>query len=115
MLLALSPALFVKCFEIIYTVIKANINRINLPKLKCIKNSRPYRFGQATLVHVLVACAPLSASTGVVHSPGGAGHPVVVVAGMGRVVGAVRVVVVMVAAVSKRGKVQSTAAHLLSL
>lgn len=57
-----------------------------------------YRFGQATLVHVLVACAPLSASTGMVHGPWGAGYPVTVVAGVGWVVGSVCMVVVMVVA-----------------
>lgn len=63
-----------------------------------------YRFGQATLMHVLVACAPLPASTGVVHGPRGAGHPVAVVAGVGRVVGAVGMVVVMVVAAGERGR-----------
>lgn len=57
-----------------------------------------YRFRQATLVHVLKACAPLPASTGVVHGPRGAGHPVTVVARMGRIVDTVSVVVVMVVA-----------------
>lgn len=61
-----------------------------------------YRFGQATLVHVLVACAPLPASTRMVHGPRGAGHPVAVVAGVGRVVGSVGVVVVMVVAADER-------------
>lgn len=57
-----------------------------------------YWFRQATLVHVLVACAPLPASTGVVHGPRGAGHPVTIVAWMGRIVDTVSVVVVMVVA-----------------
>lgn len=62
-----------------------------------------HRFGQATLVHVLVACAPLPAATGMVHGPRGAGHPVVVVGGVGRVVGSVGVrVVVMVVAADER-------------
>lgn len=58
-----------------------------------------YWFGQATLVHVIVACAPLPASTGVVDGPGGAGHTVAVVAGVGRVVASVGMVVVLVVAV----------------
>lgn len=49
-------------------------------------------------MHVLVARAPLPASTGMVHGPRGAGHSVTVVAGVGRVVGSMCVVVVMVAA-----------------
>ena len=53
-------------------------------------------------MHVLVAYAPLPASTGVVHGPRGAGHPVTVVAGVGRVVGSVGVVVVMVVAADAR-------------
>lgn len=57
-----------------------------------------YRFGQATLVHVLVAHAPLPASTGMVHGPRGTGYPIAVVAGVGWIVGPVRMVVVMVAA-----------------
>ncbi len=61
-----------------------------------------YRFGQATLVHVLVACAPLPASTGMVHGPWGTGHPVTVVAGVGRVVGSVGMVVVVVVAADGR-------------
>lgn len=61
-----------------------------------------YRFGQATLVHVLVACAPLPASTGMVHGPRSAGDPVTVVAGVGRVVGSVGMVVVMVVTADER-------------
>lgn len=61
-----------------------------------------YRFRQAALVHVFIAGAPLPASAGVVHGPWGAGHPVTVVAGVGRVVNAVSVVVVMVVAVRER-------------
>lgn len=61
-----------------------------------------YRFGQAALVHVLVARAPLPASTGMVHGPWGTGYPIAVVAGVGRIVGPVRVVVVMVAAAGER-------------
>lgn len=61
-----------------------------------------YWFGQAALVHVLVAHASLPASTGVVHGPRGAGHPVAVVAGVGGVVGAVRMVMMAVTAVSER-------------
>lgn len=57
-----------------------------------------YWFGQATLVHVIVACAPLPASARVVDGPGGAGHTVAVVAGVGRVVASVAVVVVLVVA-----------------
>lgn len=66
------------------------------------KESSAHRFGQATLVHVLVSCTPLPAPTGVVHGPRGAGHPVAVVAGVGRVVGSVGVVVVTVVAVEER-------------
>lgn len=74
-----------------------------------------HRFGQAALVHVLVAHAPLPASAGMVHGPRGAGHPVAVVAGVGGVVGpvaaaAAAVVVVVVAA--KRGKRQRDRLHL---
>lgn len=61
-----------------------------------------YRFGQTTLVHVLVACAPLPASTGMVHGPRSAGDPVTVVAGVGRVVGSVGMVVVMVVSADER-------------
>lgn len=61
-----------------------------------------YWFGQATLVHVLVACAPLPASTGMVHGSWGAGYPVTVVAGMRWVVGSVRMVVVMVVAANEQ-------------
>lgn len=57
-----------------------------------------YWFGQATLVHVIVASAPLPAPTGVVDGPGGAGHAVTVVAGVGGVVASVGVVVVLVVA-----------------
>lgn len=57
-----------------------------------------YWFGQATLVHVIVASAPLPAPTGVVDGPGGAGHAVAVVAGVGGVVASVGVVVVLVVA-----------------
>ena len=46
--------------------------------------------------------ASLSASTGMVHGPRGAGHPITVVAGVGRVVGSVGVVVVMVVAADER-------------
>lgn len=53
-------------------------------------------------MQVLVARAPLPASTGVVHGARGAGHPVTVVAGMGRVVDAVSVVVVMAVAGVRR-------------
>lgn len=65
---------------------------------------RTYWFGQATLVHVLIACAPLPASTGMVHGPWGAGHPVTVVAGVGRVIGSVGMVVVMVVTAEEKGK-----------
>lgn len=54
-------------------------------------------------MHVLIADAPLPASAGMVHGSGGAGHPVAVVAGVGRVVGPVAAVVVVVVA-AKRGK-----------
>lgn len=57
-----------------------------------------HRFGQAALVHVLITGAPLPASTGMVHGPRGAGYPVTVVAGVGRVVGSVAAVVVVVVA-----------------
>lgn len=53
-------------------------------------------------MHVLVACAPLPASTGMVHGPGGAGHAIAVVAGVGWVVGAVGVAVVMAVAADKK-------------
>lgn len=52
-------------------------------------------------MHVLVADAPLPAPAGVVHGPGGAGHPVAVVAGVGRVVGPVAAVVVVVVAADR--------------
>ncbi len=55
-------------------------------------------------MHVLVACAPLPASTGMVHGPRGAGHPVTVVAGVGWVVGSVSMVVVMVVAADEKEK-----------
>lgn len=55
-------------------------------------------------MHVLKAYASLPASTGVVHGSGGTGHSVTVVAGTGRVVGAVRVVMMMVMAVGERGR-----------
>lgn len=61
-----------------------------------------HRFGQAALMHVLVAGAPLPASTGMVHGPRGAGYPVTVVAGVGRVVGSVAAVVVVVVAADER-------------
>ena len=65
----------------------------------CVWGGGGYRFGQAALVHVLVPGAPLSAAAGMVHGPRSAGDPVAVVAGVGRVVGAVgQVVVVVVAA-----------------
>lgn len=64
-----------------------------------------HRFGQAALVHVLVAgSASLPASTGVVHGPRGAGHPISVMAGVGGVVGAVGMMVVMVVAAGERAK-----------
>lgn len=53
-------------------------------------------------MHVLIAGAPLPASTRVVHGPGGAGHSVTVVANVGGVVSAVGVVVVMAAAADVR-------------
>ena len=80
-----------------------------------------YRFGQATLMHVLVACTPLPASTGMVHGPWGTGHPVTVVAGVGWVVGSVGMMVVMVVAPDETltktltKKKKSTDAHLLFL
>lgn len=49
-------------------------------------------------MHVLIARAPLPASAGMVHGPRGTGYPVTIVAGVGRIVGPVRMVVVMVAA-----------------
>lgn len=53
-------------------------------------------------MHVLIAYASLPASTGVVHGSGGTGHSVTVVAGTGRVVGAVSVVMMM--AMAERGR-----------
>lgn len=53
-------------------------------------------------MHVLVAGAPLPASTGMVHSPWGTGYAVTVVAGVGRVVGSVAAVVVVVVAADER-------------
>lgn len=67
-----------------------------------------YWFGQATLVHVIVACAPLPASTGVVDGPGGAGHSVAVVAGVGGVVAPVGVAVVLVVAAEERRRANSS-------
>lgn len=67
-----------------------------------------YWFGQATLVHVIVACAPLPASTGVVDGPGGTGHTVAVVAGVGRVVASVGVVVVLVVAAEEQRHANSS-------
>lgn len=61
-----------------------------------------HRFGQAALVHVLVAGAPLPASTRMVHGSRGTGYPVAVVAGVGRVVGSVAAVVVVVVAADER-------------
>lgn len=69
----------------------------------CLKHAcTAYRFGQATLVHVLIACTPLPASTRMVHGPRGTGHSVTVVAGVGGVVSTVGMVVVMVAAANER-------------
>lgn len=53
-------------------------------------------------MNVLIACAPLPSSTGMVHGPWGTGHPVTVVAGVGRVVASVGVMVVMVVVANKR-------------
>lgn len=53
-------------------------------------------------MHVLVTCAPLPASTGVVHCPWSAGHTVTVVAAMGGVVDTVGMVVVMAVAEIER-------------
>lgn len=64
-----------------------------------IKRERAYWFGQAALVHVVVASAPLPAPTGVVDGPGGAGHAIAVVAGVGWVVASVGVVMAAVVAV----------------
>lgn len=61
-----------------------------------------YWFGQATLVHVIVACASLSASTGMVYGPWGTGHTIAVVAGVGWVVASVGMVTVMVVAVNEQ-------------
>lgn len=55
-------------------------------------------------MHVFIACAPLPASTGMVHGPWGAGHPVTVVAGVGWVVGSVGMVVVMVVTAKEKDK-----------
>lgn len=60
-----------------------------------------YWFGQATLVHVLIACTPLPASTRMVHGPWSAGHSVAVVAGVGGVVSTVGMVVVMAVAANE--------------
>lgn len=62
-----------------------------------------YWLGQATLVHVVVASASLSASAGMVDGPWGAGHTVAVVAGVGGVVASVAVGMVMVAAAYEQG------------
>lgn len=61
-----------------------------------------YWFGQATLVHVIIACASLSASTGMVYGPWSTGHTIAVVAGMGWVVASVGMVTVMVVAVNEQ-------------
>lgn len=61
-----------------------------------------YWFGQATLVHVIVACASLSASTGMVYSSWGTGHTIAVVAGVGWVIASVGMVTVMVVAVNEQ-------------
>lgn len=53
-------------------------------------------------MHVLVTCASLPASTGVVHSPRSAGHTITVVAAVGGVVDTVGVMVVMAVAVIQR-------------
>lgn len=58
-----------------------------------------YRFGQATLVHVIIACASLSASTGMVNGPWSTGHTIAVVAGVGWVVASVGMVMMLVVAV----------------
>lgn len=61
-----------------------------------------YWFGQATLVHVIVAHASLSASTGMVYGPWSTGHTIVVVAGVGWVVASVVMVTTMVVAVDEQ-------------
>lgn len=59
-------------------------------------------------MHVFVACAPLPASTGMVHGPWSAGHPIAVVAGVGWVVGSVGMVAVMMVAAERTGKKRLT-------
>lgn len=54
-------------------------------------------------MHVIVACASLSAPTGVVDGPGGAGHAVAVVAGVGGVVASLGMAMALVVAVDERG------------
>lgn len=53
-------------------------------------------------MHVLVTCASLPASTGVVHSPRSAGHTITVVAAVGGVVDTVGMMVVMAVAEIQR-------------
>lgn len=53
-------------------------------------------------MHVLIACAPLPASTRMVHGARGTGHSLTVVAGVGGVVSTVGMVVVMVVAANER-------------
>lgn len=53
-------------------------------------------------MHVIVACASLSAPTGVVDGPGGTGHAVAVVAGVGGVVASLGVAMVLVVAVDDK-------------
>lgn len=64
-------------------------------------------------MHVLVADAPLPASAGMVHGPRGAGHPVAVVAGVGRVVGPVAAAVVVVVVAAERVRDRSVSRELL--
>lgn len=53
-------------------------------------------------MYILIARTPLPASTGMVHGPWGAGHPVTVMAGVRGVVSAASMVVVMVVAADER-------------
>lgn len=63
-------------------------------------------------MHVFVACAPLPASTGMVHGPWSTGHPITVVTGVGWVIGSVGMVAVMMVAAERREKqIDSTDPH----
>lgn len=53
-------------------------------------------------MHVIVAYASLSASTGMVYGPWGTGYTIAVVAGVGWVVASVGTVTVMVVAVNEQ-------------